>query len=70
MHAEDVLVDDGGQAQVVEDLCAVSPDVDAAVLPEALVVEPVHLRDLPALVVAADQRDAFWVADLLCARSL
>ena len=30
---------------------------------EALVVEPIHLRDLPALVVAARQRDAVGVAD-------
>ena len=40
------------------------PNIDAAVLAQALVVEAVDLGDLPALVVAADQRDAVGVADL------
>ena len=41
----------------------VSTHVGGAVHAEALVVEPIHLRDLPALVVAARQRDAVGVAD-------
>ena len=32
VHAEDLAVDDGGQGQVVEDLSAVPPDCDAAIL--------------------------------------
>ena len=60
-------VNDGGEAEEVEDLCAVPPDGDAAVLPETLLVEAVHLRDLAGLVVAADQSDAVRVANLAVA---
>lgn len=49
-----LAVDDGGEAEVVEDLGAVAPDGDGAVLAQALVVEAVDLRDLTALVVAPD----------------
>ena len=48
-------VDDGGQAEVVEDLSAISPDRDTAVLPQTLVVKSVHLSDLTGLVVPTDQ---------------
>ena len=64
VDAEDAVVDDGRQAQEVEDLRAVLPDVHGTVLSQALVVEAVDLRDLAALVVAADQRDALRVANL------
>ena len=57
-------VDDGREAEIVEDLGAVPPDGDGAELAEALVVEAVDLRDLARLVVAADERDAVGVADL------
>jgi len=59
-----LAVDDGREAEVVEDLGAVAPHGDGAVLAQALVVEAVHLRDLPALVVAPDQGDAVGVANL------
>lgn len=64
MHAKDLLVNDGAQREVVEDLGAVPPDVDAAILAKALIVEAVHLSDLPGLMVSADQSDAIGVADL------
>lgn len=44
--------------------CDLLPDVRRAVLAQALVVESVYLRNLPALVVTADQRNAVRVADL------
>ena len=64
MHGEDLVLDDGREAQVVEDLGAVPPHVDRSVLAEALVVEAVDLGDLPALVVAPDEGDAIGVAHL------
>mmetsp|Transcript_3210 Transcript_3210/g.13928 ORF Transcript_3210/g.13928 Transcript_3210/m.13928 type:complete len:312 (+) Transcript_3210:1674-2609(+) len=64
VHAEDAVVDDRRERQVIEDVRAVAPHVDAAVLAKALVVEAVHLRDLPRLVVAADDGDAIGVANL------
>ena len=45
-------------------LRAVLPHLRRAKVPQALVVEAVHLRDLPALVVAADHVDAVRVPDL------
>lgn len=64
VDAEDVVVDDGREAEVVEDLGAVAPHVHRPVLAQALVVEPVHLRDLAAFVVPADQRDALRIPHL------
>ena len=40
------------------------PDVGVSVFSETLVVESVHLSDLAGLVIAAQYRDAFAVADL------
>ena len=40
------------------------PHVDATVLAETLVVKPIGLRNLPALVVASNQRYPVGVADL------
>lgn len=62
--AAHLAVDDGGEGEVVEDLGAVPPHSDRAVLAEALVVESVHLGDLPRFVVAPDQGDPVWVPDL------
>ena len=33
MHTKNIIVNNGRQAQVIEDLCTVTPDVDAPVLP-------------------------------------
>ena len=59
-----LAINDGGKGEVVEDLGAVSPHGDRAILAEALVVEAVHLGDLPRLVVPSDQGDPVWVPDL------
>mmetsp|Transcript_20055 Transcript_20055/g.51700 ORF Transcript_20055/g.51700 Transcript_20055/m.51700 type:complete len:279 (+) Transcript_20055:173-1009(+) len=64
MHAEDAVLDDRRQREVVEDLRAVPPHVDRTKLSQALVVEAVHLRNLPALVVPTDERDSVRVAHL------
>mmetsp|Transcript_24322 Transcript_24322/g.77061 ORF Transcript_24322/g.77061 Transcript_24322/m.77061 type:complete len:332 (+) Transcript_24322:206-1201(+) len=64
VHAQHRVVHHCGKAEAVEHVDARSPDGRVTVLLEALVVEAVHLRDLSALVVASDQRDALWVPDL------
>jgi hypothetical protein len=33
MDAENFVVDDSGKTEVVEDFCAVSPDVERSILP-------------------------------------
>lgn len=52
------------EREVVEQVGEVLPHVGVPVLPEALVVEAVHLRDLPALVVPSQDGDALAVANL------
>ena len=66
MYAEDAIVDDGGQREVIEDVSAVPPNVERAVLPQAFVVKAVDLRDLPALVVPPDQGHQVRIADFVC----
>ena len=64
VEAEDGVVDRRGQRQVVEEVREVLPDVGVAVLAQALVVEAVDLRDLPRLVVAAQDSHAVAVPHL------
>jgi len=52
VHAEDFVVDEGGNGHAVEHILELFPDADR-VPTLALVVEPVDSVDLPALVVAA-----------------
>jgi len=46
VQAEDLVVDQGSEREVVEEVCEVFPDVGVAVFAEALVVEAVDLGDL------------------------
>ena len=64
MDTEDLAVNDGGEGEIVEYLCAISPDRDTAVLPETLVIEAVHLGDLSALVVSSDEINPVRIANL------
>lgn len=52
------------EREVVKQVGEVLPHVGVAVLAEALIVEAVHLRDLPTLVVPSQDGDALAVADL------
>ena len=58
MHAEDSLVDHGGHGQKVKEVRELAPHHGRPVALHALAVEAVDLRDLPRLVVAAEERDA------------
>lgn len=57
-------VDQRGERQVVEQVCEVLPHVGVAVLPQALVVEAVDLRDLPRLVVPSQDGDSLLETNL------
>lgn len=54
VQAEDVVVDDSSQGQVVEQVCEVLPHVARAIFPYTLVEKAVYLRDLPAFVVSTE----------------
>ena len=65
VHAQHLAVNDGGQGEEVEDLTAGLPHGCVAVLLLAFLIEPVHLRDLARLVVAADKGDAVGVSEVM-----
>jgi len=63
VEAEDLPVNQSRQRQVVEQIREVLPHVGIAILPQALVVEAVHLRDLATLVVASQDGYSVFVTD-------
>ena len=63
MHTEVSTSDESGKAKVVENFSTISPDIDAAIFAEALVVETIHLGDLSAFVVAADECNSVWITN-------
>lgn len=56
--------DQSAQGKIVENFAAVPPDIGAAVFAYAFIVEPVHGRDLPRLVIATDKGDPVRIANL------
>jgi hypothetical protein len=66
MYAENAILNQGGQTQVVKDFCTVSPHVHGAVFSQAFVVKPVNLRNLAAFVVAPDQYNPVRVPHFQC----
>ena len=63
MKTEDLVLDQCGEGEVVEEVGEKLPDVGIAVFAQTLVVEAVHLCDLTRLVVASEDGDALRVAD-------
>ena len=70
VDAEDLLVDDGGDVQVIEALHGVFPGIGAAVLLDALIVEAVGSGDGSALVVSSEQHHLVWVTSLQAQQQL
>ena len=66
MDAEDFIVNNGSKGKVIENVCAVSPNIHASVLPQALVIKPINLRYLPTFVVSSYQGDSFRVSHFKC----
>lgn len=64
MQTEDLVVDESGQGEVVEQVGEVFPHVCVSVLSETFIVEAVDLGNLTRLVVSAEDGDALRVADL------
>mmetsp|Transcript_16148 Transcript_16148/g.37642 ORF Transcript_16148/g.37642 Transcript_16148/m.37642 type:complete len:292 (-) Transcript_16148:107-982(-) len=62
--AENLAIDRGRERQVVEHLHKHEPHGGRAVLPKALVVKAVHLRNLPRLVVTTEQTNPARISNL------
>jgi ActR/RegA family two-component response regulator len=58
MQAEDLVLNDGCEWQIIEELRELFPHVGVAVLAKALIIEAVHLGDLSALVITPEDRDS------------
>ncbi len=46
MQAEDLVVDQGGQRKVIEEIGKELPDIRIAILAQALIIETIDLGDL------------------------
>ena len=64
VETENLVVDQGGQRKVVEEVGKVLPDVGVAVLPEAFVIEAIDLGNLAGLVVSSKDGYALGVSNL------
>lgn len=62
MQTEELVFNDSGEGEEVEELGEALPDVGVTVFAAALVVETVDLSDLPRLVVAPQNGDPVLVA--------
>jgi hypothetical protein len=63
MQAEDLVLDESGKGEEVEEVGEVFPDICVAILSEAFVVETIDLGDLAGFVIATEDGDALGVAD-------
>lgn len=64
MEAEDLVFDEGGEGEKIEEVGEVLPHVRVAVFSEAFVVKPIDLCDLAGLVVSSKDGDTLGVTDL------
>jgi hypothetical protein len=64
VQTKDLVVDQGGEGKVVEEVGEVFPDISVAIFSKALVVEAVYLCNLTRLVIAAQDGDALRISDL------
>lgn len=64
MKTEDLVLDQGSEREVIEEIGEVFPDVSVAVFSQTLVIEAVNLCDLARLVVAAQNGYPLGVTDL------
>ena len=59
MEAENLILDDSCQRQIVKEVSQVFPNVSIAILSETFVVESVDLCDLTTFMVSAENCDTF-----------
>jgi len=60
----DLVLDEGSEGEVVEQIGEVPPNISVSVLPQAFIVETVDLGDLARFVVAPEDGDSVAVPQL------
>lgn len=64
MEAEDLVLDDSCEWEVIKELCELFPYVSVTVLSQAFIIEAINLCDLSALVVTSKDSESIFKADL------
>lgn len=64
METEDLVVNESGEREVIEEVGEVFPNVRVTVFAQAFIVEAVDLGNLTGFVVSSEDGYTLWVADL------
>ena len=64
MEAEDLVINEGGKGEIIEQIREELPNIGIAVLSEAFIVETINLRNLARLVISTQDRNTGWVSYL------
>ena len=65
VQAEDVVLDDSSERQIVEEAGEILPDISIAILAKALVIEAIGPVYRAALVVSTKEVELIWILDLV-----
>jgi len=63
MYTEYPSIHHSAQAQVIENITTISPNIARPIFPLTLVVKAVNLGDLSGLVITSDQGDSVGIPD-------
>lgn len=63
MKTENLIVDQGSEREVVEEVGEILPHVGVAILSETFIVKAINLSNLTGLVVSSKDSDALGVSD-------
>lgn len=66
MEAEELILHDCSERQVIKQLSEALPDIGVAVFAGALIIEAIDLSDLSGLMIASEDGDSIFVPDLEC----
>lgn len=66
MQAENLVVDESGEGEVVKEVGEVFPHIRVSILSKAFVIKAVNLSNLARLVIAPKDGDTLGIADLKC----
>ena len=64
MDAENFVVDDRSECQIVKNLRAVAPHVHRPIFSEALIIKAIDAADLSGFMVAPEQGNVAWIPNL------
>lgn len=64
VKAEDLVIDQSGQGEVIEEIGEIFPNVGIAVFSETLIVETIDLGDLTGFMISSKNSDSARVSDL------